>query len=120
MDYFLSFPNDTRGRGLVDAYLRMKAKTSGRFTAGIDVHSFSLANKDYTGMNQIKKVWEPSLIFNRLHTFHRCKSTGWIFHDAGNKNMEAIKGGDKNSFNYWAFVMLKVSPVFLNMYLKIK
>lgn len=27
-------------------------------------------------------------------------------------NMEAVKGGDSKTYNYWAFVMLKVSPVF--------
>jgi len=113
MDYFLSFPNDTRGRGLVDAYLRMKAKTSGRFTAGIDVHSFSLANKDYTGMNQIKKSLGTELDFltDYIPFTDVNLQVGYSMMLA-TKNMEAIKGGDKNSFNYWAFVMLKVSPVF--------
>lgn len=113
MDYFLSFPNDTRGRGLVDAYLRMKAKTSNRFSAGVDVHSFSLANKDYSGMNQIKKGLGTELDFltdyipfadvNLQVGYSMMLATG---------NMEAVKGGDSKTYNYWAFVMLKVSPVF--------
>jgi hypothetical protein len=26
------------------------------------------------------------------------------------RNMELIKGGNKNNYNGWAFIMLKVSP----------
>ena len=113
MDYFLNIPADTKGRGLRDAYLRIKAKASEKFSAGVDVHSFALAHKNFSGLNTINKNLGTELDFITDYTASSdiLLQVGYAMMFA-DKNMEALKGGDKNSTNYWAFAMLKVSPVF--------
>ena len=113
MDYFLNIPADTRGSGLLDIYLRMKLKTSAKFTAGFDLHSFSLAHKNYSGFNTINKNLgtELDLVTDFIPASDMLLQVGYSMMFATN-NMEALKGVDNNSYNYWAFAMLKVSPVF--------
>ncbi len=113
MDYFLSFPADTKGRGLTDAYLRFKANTSDKLTLGVDLHNFSLAHTYYNGLTLINKSLGTEVDLTSDYTI-----APDINFQAGysmlfaTKNMEALKGGNKNSTNYWAFAMLKVNPVF--------
>lgn len=113
MDYFLGFPSDTRGRGLVDAYLRLKTKAADKTSVGVDVHHFSLAHENHTGFNNLKKSLgtEVDLFSEYLPSADISLQVGYSMMFA-TKNMELLKGGNKNNYNYWAFAMLKVSPVF--------
>ncbi|MDP2335948.1 MAG: hypothetical protein Q8N05_05780 [Bacteroidota bacterium] len=115
MDYFLNIPSDTKQRGLVDAYLRMGVNLKKNLVTIMDVHSFSLAHENNSGVNKIKKglgneldfllEYKPSPIIN--------VQMGYSMMFAS-KNMELIKGGDNNNYNGWAFLMLKVSPTFFS------
>ena len=112
MDYFLSFPADTKGRGLRDAYVRLKIKASDKFTAGLDVHNLSLAHTILSGFSSHKNLGsEVDLLTEYLPSADISLQLGYSVLLA-TKTMEALKGGNKNNYNYWAFAMLKVSPVF--------
>ena len=113
MDYFLGFPADTRGRGLQDIYARLKMKASDKFTAAVDVHYFSSAHNQITSFSNVKKNLgtEVDLLTEYIPSADISLQLGYSVMLATN-NMEAIKGGNKNNYNYWAFAMLKVSPVF--------
>lgn len=119
MDYFLNIPADTKGRGLRDAYLRIKAKASDKFSAGIDIHSFALAHKNFSGLNTIDKNLGAELDVTTDYTpFPDVVLQVGYANMFASKNMQALKGGDKNSYQYWAYVMLKVSPVFFKQVFK--
>ncbi len=113
MDYFLSFPSDTKGRGLRDAYARLKIKASDKFSAAVDVHNLSLAHAIPSGINNTHKNIgsEVDLLTEYLPSADISLQLGYSVMLA-TKTMEALKGGNKNNYNYWAFAMLKVSPVF--------
>jgi hypothetical protein len=53
--------------------------------------------------------YQPSAIINLQAGYSMMFAT---------KNMELIKGGNSNNYNAWAFIMLKVSPTFLNCEIK--
>ena len=115
MDYFINIPADTKQRGLVDPYIRLGITPYKNFKTTIDVHHFSLANGNSLTINKIQKSlgnefdmimeYQPSQAINLQAGYSMMFAT---------KNMELIKGGDSNHYNGWAFVMLKLTPVFLN------
>lgn len=113
MDYFINIPADTKQRGLIDPYLRLGISPNKKITTTIDVHYFLLANENNLSVNKIKKDlgtetdllldYKPSPVINFTAGYSMMFAT---------KNMELIKGGNKNNYNGWAFIMLKVSPTF--------
>ena len=113
MDYFTNLPVDTKQRGLMDPYVRFGLITNKKITTTIDVHHFSLAHENNLLSKSIKKNLgsEVDLLFDYkispLITF----TSGYSMMFATN-NMESIKGGNKNNYNGWAFIMLKVTPTF--------
>lgn len=113
MDYFTNIPADTKQSGLVDSYLRFGFTANKKITTTIDIHHFLLANDNNVSATKIKKVLGTE--FNALLDY---KPSPLISFQAGyammfaTKNMELIKGGAKNNYNGWAYVMVKVSPVF--------
>jgi hypothetical protein len=119
MDYFINIPTDTKQRGLVDPYLRIGFTQAKIFKATLDVHHFYLAHENNSGVNKIRRSlgnefdlsaeYQPSPIINLQAGYSMMFAT---------KNMEFIKGGNKNNYNGWAFIMLKVSPTFFSQELK--
>lgn len=115
MDYFVNFPDDTKQRGLIDAYLRIGVTAVKNFKATLDVHHFYLANKNNIVVNKIQKSlgtefdllteYQPSSLINLQAGYSLMFAT---------KNMKLIKGGGSNNYNGWAFIMFKVSPTFFN------
>jgi hypothetical protein len=119
MDYFINIPADTKQRGLIDPYLRVGMTTFKNFKTTLDVHHFYLANENNLTINKVRNSlgnefdlvmeYQPSAIINLQAGYSMMFAT---------KNMELIKGGNSNNYNGWAFIMLKVSPTFLNCEIK--
>ncbi|KIC94259.1 alginate export family protein [Flavihumibacter solisilvae] len=113
MDYFLNIPADTKQRGLADAYLRLTVYPSSRLTVNADLHHFSFAHETNSEFQSVGKPagtetdftmeYKPSTIINLQAGYAMLFAT---------ENMESVKGGDYNNYNGWAFIMLKISPVF--------
>jgi hypothetical protein len=119
MDYFTNIPGDTKQRGLIDPYVHVGLTAFKDFKTTLDVHQFYLANENNNGINTIHKSlgnefdlaieYQPSAIVNLQAGYSMMLAT---------KNMELIKGVNKNNYNGWAFIMLKLSPTFLNYEIK--
>ena len=115
MDYFTNIPADSKLRGLLNPYLKFSYAVSKATTFNFDLHKFILANENNTALTKTGKnlgteadallELKPSALINLQIGYSMMFAT---------KNMEYIKGGNSNNYNGWAFVMLKISPVFLN------
>lgn len=116
MDYFISFPNDTKGRGLIDVFSKIKYTATKPISAALDFHYFLLANENNLNTTKIKRPlgFETDFLFDYKITPIIQLQIGYSMLFA-TKNMEAIKGGNAKKFNTWAFAMLKVTPTFLNL-----
>lgn len=112
MDYFLNIPVDTKGRGLLNPYLKLSYVASKTTVLNFDMHQFLFANENKTGANKIGKnlgteadivmEYKPSAVINLQLGYSMMFAT---------KNMEYIKGGNSSNYNGWGFLMLKVTPV---------
>ncbi len=121
MDYFLNLPADTKQRGLIDAYARLNIFPSQQLIVTADLHRFSFAHENSTGDKALKKPagtevditveYKPSAVINLQAGYAMLFAT---------KNLELVKGGDRENYNGWAFIMLKVTPVFFYNVLKNK
>lgn len=114
MDYFLIIPADTKQRGLIDPYLRIGIASNKKITTTVDVHHFFLAHQN----NLLTSKTNGSDLGTEVDALLDYKPSSIINLQAGysmmfaTANMEWLKGGNKNNYNGWAFIMLKVSPVF--------
>ena len=109
MDYFY-VGNHMNSVGLNDVYLKY-AWAKKKFSLNADLHYFSsdgLIKKDagnYLGT-------ELDLTFSyKLHDI-AALSAGWSSMFAS-ENMELLKGGDSSASNYWAYIMVTVTPAFI-------
>ena len=113
MDYFTNIPADTKQRGLIDPYFRIGLSPNKKITTTLDVHHFLLSNENNLSINKVNKE-----LGNEFDLLMDYKISPFINLQAGysmmfaTKNMELIKSGNKNNYNGWAFIMLKVSPTF--------
>lgn len=112
MDYFINLPADTKLRGLTDPYLRLGVLLDKKITVTLDLHHFILANR----FNQTDPKYNA--LGNEVDLLAEYKISPEINLQAGystmlaTTNMEALKTGSSSNYNSWAFVMLKVSPIF--------
>ncbi len=118
MDYFINVPADTKQSGLVDPYVRVGFIVSPKITTSFDLHHFLLANGNTFVIESKKDLgtefdalfdYKPSPLINF--------QAGYAMMFATN-SMETLKGGNKNSYNGWGYVMLKVSPTFFTQEFK--
>lgn len=119
MDYFTNIPADTKQRGLIDPYIRIGLSPNKKITTTLDVHHFLLSNENSISINKERKELgnEFDLLLNyKISTFINMQA-GYSMMFA-TKNMELIKGGNKNNYNGWAYIMLKVSPTFFTQEFK--
>lgn len=115
MDYFVSFPNDTKQRGLTDIFARIGYIPSKLWSTALDIHNFSLANAYLSGStSEIKKPLgtevDLTLDYKPNSMIQLQFGADYLF---ASKNMEALKGGNASGTNAWAYLMLKVSPTLL-------
>jgi len=114
MDYFLDLPADTKGGGLQDAFFRLNYKPKPKGSAGFDVHYFLLGNKVADALNPGDYL-KLSLGFE-LDLYGIYKPLDFMELKAGysimlaTTSMEAIKGGSKDAYQGWSFVMLTLKP----------
>lgn len=113
MDYFLAIPTDTRQRGLTDGWLRAGIAPGKNYSFTLDIHSFALANANNVAAKKIGKDLgrELDLLLDYKPSQSVALQAGYCMMFA-TTNMELIKGGNANTYNGWAYVMLKVSPTF--------
>jgi hypothetical protein len=109
MDYFF-VGNHLNNVGLADGYV--KFVSSGNKTVfNADLHAFSSAAKiSATADNYLGTELDLTL----THTFNPVtKITLGYSQMFGSKSLEILKGGSKNAFNNWAYVMIAVTPKFI-------
>jgi hypothetical protein len=124
MDYFTNILVHTSGAGLVNPYLKNNIRLSGRSALDVDLHLFYLQNNypDLPGLppasgempRSLEKYLgtEVDLTLNyRFNAFTQLRLGYSVMF--GTESMAALKGGDKDEFAHWAFVMLRVRPKFL-------
>ena len=116
MDYFTNIPADTKQRGLIDPYLRLGATPNKKITTTLDVHHFLLGNENIIPANKYLGTEVDAIFDYKSSTFINLQA-GYSMMFAG-KNMEVVKGGNRNNYNGWAFIMLKVSPTFFTQEFK--
>jgi hypothetical protein len=116
MDYFINIPADTKQRGLADPYLRLGMMPNKKIITTVDVHHFLSANENNLSSNKNLGTEIDGLLDIKPSSFINIQA-GYSMMFA-TKNMELIKGGNKNNYNGWAFIMLKVSPTFFTQEFK--
>lgn len=115
MDYFINIPGDTKQRGLIDPYIRL-GKQNKNLTTTLDIHYFSLAHK-YDPDVAASLGTEADLLIEYKPSPEINLQAGYSMMFA-TKNMEVIKGGNKDRYQGWAFIMLKISPTFFTHEIK--
>jgi hypothetical protein len=114
MDYFISFPNHTEYAGLINPYIRNNFKVSDNTTLSADLHLFFIQNNFIYQGETIDKYLgtEVDLTVNyRFNDITRIFAGYSVMF--ASESMEAIKGGSKDEFAHWAFVMIRLTPRFL-------
>ena len=113
MDYFTNYPRDTRGAGLFNPFLINSITLGKRTTLDADVHLFYLANDFIHENAQINRYlgWETdfTFVYNINNQVRLDVGYSVLF---GTESMEVIKGGSRDEWTDWAYVMLTVRPVF--------
>ena len=112
MDYFTSFPKDTKNGGLINPYLFLNYQFSKKLSIRADGHLF------YTQNNVLDKngeVIDPYLGFENDLSF-KYKFNEYTTLDFGfsyliaEKSMETVKGGDSNKTPIWSMCMITFKP----------
>lgn len=119
MDYFLNIPNDTKQGGLQDLHLIFKHKLHSKFELYFAAHYFLLANNVADPDNPalaIDKYLGTEL--DAAFTYNITKEIvlkGGYSILAPTSSMEVIKGGNKNNFPNWGWLMINIHPqIFTN------
>ncbi len=113
MDYFLNIPAHTRGAGLVNPYLKTSFTISESTTFDTDLHMFFLQNNYVHEGSVIDRYLGTEVDFTLSYRFNPFTSIIMGYSVMfGSESMEIIKGGSKDEFAHWAYVMLRVRPKF--------
>ena len=113
MDYFTNFPNHTANAGLINPYIKNNIRINERTMLSADLHLFFLQNNFMDQGEVIDKYLgtEIDLVVNyRFNDFTRILAGYSVMF--GSESMEVIKGGSKDEFAHWAFLMLRITPAF--------
>lgn len=109
MDYFY-VSNHINSVGLNDAYLKY-GWSKKKFSVNADVHYFASAGKINADAGKYLGTEIDLTLGYKLHDIATLNA-GWSSMFAS-ESMELLKGGDSNASNYWAYIMLTVTPVFI-------
>lgn len=116
LDYFTSFPNDTRGGGLINPYLFFEYKFSEKWRGKIESHAFLLQNNTYASDSTLINPFlgiECDLVVK----YNISKE---LFFDFGlsamsaTKSMGEIKSGDFTKIPLYSYLMLTWKPTLFN------
>jgi len=112
MDYF-SVPSTTKGAGLINPYATYDYIINESSKISLGYHLFFLQQKylpeDVTHSVNRFLGHEVDLTFSKkIYDFMSLSAGYSVFF--GTNSMELLKGGNKDGFNNWAFVMITVNP----------
>ena len=116
MDYFLDLPAHTKGGGLTDIYGQARFKFSDKTSLAVDLHYFLLSN------NVINPAEPASSIDKGLGTeadavldyklLPQVSIKSGISVMMPTASMEVLKGGSKDEFQGWGWLMVTFKPAF--------
>ena len=114
MDYFINIPAHTRGAGLVNPYLKNRFLLNEDMVFDADLHVFYLQNNYVHAGSTINKYLGTETDLTLRYSFNPFTqiSVGYSMM-FGTESMEIIRGGNKDEFAHWSFIMLRVTPGFL-------
>ncbi len=114
MDYFTNVTLHTRGAGLVNPYLKNSFRLSPDVILDADLHLFMLQNNYVHEGITIDKYLGTEIDLTLSYTFNDITHFGFGYSVMfGSESMEIIKGGSKDEFAHWAYVVLRIRPKFL-------
>ena len=109
MDYFY-VGNHINSAGLQNAYLKYQFGKN-KIGGNIDLHYFASAGKITPNADKYLGT-EIDFTLSYKVSSMATLSAGWSFMFAGD-SMELLKGGDAKATNTWAYIMLSVTPKFI-------
>jgi hypothetical protein len=109
MDYFY-VSNHINSVGLNDAYLKY-GWSKKKFSVNADVHHFTSAGKINADAGKYLGTEIDLTLGYKIHEIATLNA-GWSSMFAS-ESMELLKGGDSSASNYWAYIMLTITPVFI-------
>lgn len=116
MDYFTTFPTDTKKGGLFNPYLFFTYDLNKKIALRSDFHLFYLTNKEKDNLNN---NINPYLGFENDLSLHY-KYNNFTMIDFGfsymaaEKSMEVLKGGNSNIIPVWSYIMVTFKPELFN------
>jgi hypothetical protein len=114
MDYFTNIPVHTSEAGLINPYLKNRIFLNDRLIVDADLHLFYIQNNYIHQEVVIDKFLGTEVDLTLRYSFNPITRISFGYSVMfGSESMEVIKGGDKDQFAHWAFVMLRVKPSFL-------
>jgi hypothetical protein len=111
MDYFIRFPEDTKGAGLVNPYWMNTWEVSKKISLKADFHLF-YSQKDYLYKGALINKYlgfENDLLFLYKPSKEITAEVGYSWMLA-EESMEIIRGGNKENFPHWLYLMVTVKP----------
>jgi len=115
MDYFtVNIPGQTKGAGLLSPYWRNNFRLSPRTNLNADLHMFWLGNNYIHEGQTIDKYLGTEADLTLNYNFNEfTQITAGYSLMFGSESMEVIKGGSKDEFAHWAYIVLRIRPKFL-------
>ncbi|MBI5917174.1 MAG: alginate export family protein [Bacteroidetes bacterium] len=116
MDYFLNIPAHTRGGGLTDIYGQTRYKFSDKTSLAVDLHYFLLSNNVINPAEPAASIDKKlgtevdAVLDYKLLPQVNLKTGFSVMMPAS--SMEVLKGGDKDAFQGWGWVMITFKPEF--------
>lgn len=112
MDYFTSFPNDTKKGGLINPYLFISYNINKKLSIRVDSHLFYSQNKV---IDNNKNVINPYLGFeNDLSCKFQANDFTTIEYGfsymIASKSMEFVRGGNSVITPVWSYLMITFKP----------
>jgi hypothetical protein len=114
MDYFTNYPVHTGGAGLINPYFKNRIQFDTRAFLNADLHLFFIQNDYLHNDETINKYLGTEVDLTLNYRFNDFTSIiGGFSTMFGTESMEIIKGGSKNKFAYFAYIMLRIRPKLL-------
>lgn len=112
MDYFISFPNDTKGLGLVSPYLSLKKQLRKTYSINSSFHTFFSQQNPYLQNEKQSKYlgFEHDITFSKKINNFTNIEIGYSYM-LPTTSMFIVKNTlDSKKFQQWAYVMININP----------
>ncbi|MCD6556735.1 MAG: alginate export family protein [Bacteroidales bacterium] len=112
IDYF-SLPSTTKGTGFIDTYLKTRFNVMKYASLSAEYHYFMLENNYVYNGSVIDKFLgnEIDLVYKQDFGNDIALEAGYSF-ILGTESAEIIKGGNKDLWNHWFYMMVTINPTF--------